>query len=77
VDNFTGVAAVQGLDVGVVVGKQFLVTVDVRRVAEQLENLEIRVEDDVLVVGREYRSGGLCGLVDSTLQSVSVMTSTA
>ena len=56
-DNFTGVAAVQGLDVGVVVGKQFLVTASSES-AEQLENLKIRVEDDVLVVGREYRSGG-------------------
>ena len=56
-DNFTGVAAVQGLDVGVVVGEQFLVTASSES-AEQLGNLKIRVEDDVLVVGREYRSGG-------------------
>ena len=56
-DNFNGVAAVQGLDVGVVVGKQFLVTASSES-AEQLENLKIRVEDDVLVVGREYRSSG-------------------
>ena len=56
-DNFNGVAAVQGLDVGVVVGKQFLVTASSES-AEQLGNLKIRVEDDVLVVGREYRSGG-------------------
>ena len=56
-DEFTGVAAAQGLDVEVVVGEQFLVTATSES-AEQLGNLKIRVKDEVLMVGREYRSDG-------------------
>jgi hypothetical protein len=55
-DNFTGVAAAQGLDVEVVVGKQFLVTASSDS-ADQLDNLKFRVKDEVLILGREYRSG--------------------
>ena len=56
-DKFIGVVAAQGLDVEVFVGEQFLVTASSES-TEQLGNLKIRVKDDVLMVGREYRSGG-------------------
>ena len=56
-DKFIGVVAAQGLDVEVFVGEQFLVTASSES-TEQLGNLKIRVKNDVLMVGREYRSGG-------------------
>ena len=57
-DNFTGVAAAQGLDVEVVVGEQFLVMASSNSV-DQLDNLKFRVKDEVLILGREYRSKSL------------------
>ena len=56
-DNFTGVTAAQGRDVEVVVGEQFLVMASSDS-DTQLDNLKIRVDDQLLVLGREYRSGG-------------------
>jgi len=55
-DEFTGVAAAQGLDVEVVVGEQFLVTASSDSV-DQLDNLTFRVKDEVLILRRESRSG--------------------
>ena len=54
-DNFTGVAAAQGLDVEVAVGEQFLVTASSDS-ADQLDNLTFRVKDEVLILRRESRS---------------------